>query len=61
VGSDPILRFLALLEPVDEALVPEVRAEHAARAAAQLADPRPAPARPSVPGEERPPVARSAP
>ncbi len=32
VGSDTILRFLALLEPVDEVRAPEVRAERAARA-----------------------------
>jgi hypothetical protein len=40
VGSDAILRFLALLEPVDERLVPEIRAEHAARTAARRASPR---------------------
>ena len=33
MGSDAILRFLALLEPVDEARVPELRAERGARAA----------------------------
>jgi uncharacterized protein (DUF58 family) len=32
LGSDPILRFLALLEAVDEAKVPEMRAERLARA-----------------------------
>jgi uncharacterized protein (DUF58 family) len=31
LGSDPILRFLALLEAVDEAKVPELRAERALR------------------------------
>jgi uncharacterized protein (DUF58 family) len=34
VGADPILRFLALIEPVDEAEVAGVRAERAARAIA---------------------------
>lgn len=33
LGADPILRFLALLESVDEAKVPEIRAERAARLA----------------------------
>ena len=32
LGSDPILRFLALLEAVDEAKAPALRAERAARA-----------------------------
>ena len=32
LGSDPILRFLALLEFVDEAKAPALRAERAARA-----------------------------
>ncbi len=31
LGSDPILRFLALLEPVDESLAAELRAARAAR------------------------------
>src|SRR5262249_8741145 len=35
LGSDPILRFLALLEAVDEAKVPEIRAERAAKARAE--------------------------
>jgi uncharacterized protein (DUF58 family) len=34
LGADPILRFLALLEWVDEARLPELRAERTARAAA---------------------------
>ena len=34
VGADPILRFLALVEPVDEAEIAGVRAERAARAGA---------------------------
>jgi uncharacterized protein (DUF58 family) len=34
VGADPILRFLALVEPVDEAEIAGVRAERAARASA---------------------------
>jgi uncharacterized protein (DUF58 family) len=34
VGADPILRFLALVEPVDEVEVAAVRAERAARASA---------------------------
>lgn len=33
IGSDAILRFLALVEPVDELRVPELRAERSARAA----------------------------
>jgi uncharacterized protein (DUF58 family) len=33
LGADPILRFLALLDWVDEAKLPELRAERAARAA----------------------------
>jgi uncharacterized protein (DUF58 family) len=37
LGADPILRFLALLDSVDEARVPEVRAERAARAAHRIA------------------------
>ncbi|MGK4008533.1 DUF58 domain-containing protein [Sorangium sp. So ce1036] len=42
-GADEILRFLALLEAVDEGLVPEIRAERAARAALrQGAGPGPA-------------------
>lgn len=49
LGSDSILRFLALLEPVDEALLPEARAEVRARGAepppaAAAAAPSPAPA-----------------
>jgi uncharacterized protein (DUF58 family) len=32
VGADPILRFLALIEPVDEMQIADVRAERAARA-----------------------------
>jgi uncharacterized protein (DUF58 family) len=35
-GADPILRFLALLDWVDEAKVPELRAERAARSAHHL-------------------------
>jgi uncharacterized protein (DUF58 family) len=49
VGSDAILRFLALLEPVEEGLVPEIRAEHAARTAARRVRPR----SPSPRAEER--------
>jgi uncharacterized protein (DUF58 family) len=37
-GADPILRFLALLEWVDEAAVPELRAERAARTAHHAPD-----------------------
>ena len=33
LGADPVLRFLALLEWVDEAKVAELRAERAAKAA----------------------------
>ncbi len=40
VGADPILRFLALVEPVDEAEVAGVRAERAARALAQRRPPQ---------------------
>ncbi|MFO0587384.1 MAG: DUF58 domain-containing protein [Polyangiaceae bacterium] len=39
VGADPILRFLALVEPIDEAEVAGVRAERAARAFAQRRPP----------------------
>ncbi len=42
-GADPILRFLALLDWVDEAAAPELRAERAARVAHHA---EPAPVRP---------------
>ena len=40
VGADPILRFLALVEPIDEAEVAGVRADRAARALAQRRPPQ---------------------
>jgi uncharacterized protein (DUF58 family) len=40
VGADPILRFLALIEPVDETEVAGARAERAARANAHRKAPR---------------------
>jgi uncharacterized protein (DUF58 family) len=54
LGADPILRFLALLDAVDEAKVPEIRAERAGRlAAGRLAD-----AGPSAPPAEARRLAR---
>ena len=51
LGADPILRFLALLDWVDEAKVPELRAEKAARA---LGGRMPLPALPGKPDRDEP-------
>ena len=52
LGADPILRFLALLDWVDEAKVAELRAEKAARALGDRAPFLALPAKPGKPADE---------
>jgi len=61
MGSDPILRFLALLESVDEDLVPQARAEARAELAARAAELAARAAEPRTPAAPRPAPAQAPP